>query len=101
MINRRRFVQMSSVATAATFAHQTSAAEPLKPLPLDNPQAKALKYVEDVSANPPQGYTAGSGQACHNCLHYKSLDDTTGSCALFPGFKVESAGWCAGWVKQQ
>jgi hypothetical protein len=100
MINRRTFVQLSSAAAAATLSYQARGAEPLQPLPPDNPQAVALKYVEDVSANPPDGYPAGSGQDCTNCLHYKAVDDTSGSCALFPGFKVQAAGWCSAWVKQ-
>ncbi len=100
MVNRRSFIQLTTVATAATFTSQTSGAEALEPLPEDNPQAVALKYVEDVSASAPEGYPAGSGQDCANCLHYESLDDTWGSCALFPGYKVRAAGWCVGWVKQ-
>lgn len=101
MINRRSFVQLSSVAAAAALTGQARAAEALKPLPVDNPQAQALKYVEDVSSNPPEGFPAGSGQNCANCLHYKGVDDSWGSCALFPGFKVRAEGWCAVWVKQQ
>jgi len=101
MVNRRSFIQLGTAATAATMAAQTHGAEALEPLPTDNPQAVALKYVEDVSANPPESYPAGSGQDCTNCLHYKVLDDTWGSCALFPTYKVRGAGWCAGWVKQQ
>ncbi|MEQ8860085.1 MAG: high-potential iron-sulfur protein [Pseudomonadales bacterium] len=99
MINRRRFVQISSVAAAASLTHRAQGAEPLPDLPADNPQAIALRYVADVSANPPEGYPAGSGQDCTNCIHYKGLDDTFGSCALFPTYKVHAAGWCAGWVK--
>ena len=94
MINRRTFVQLSSVATAATLTGRAWAAEPLAPLPPDNPQAQALKYTEDATG------TAPAGQNCANCLHYKSLDDTWGSCALFPTFKVKAAGWCSAWVKQ-
>jgi hypothetical protein len=101
MINRRTFVQLSSAAAAATLTYQANGAEALKPLPTDNPQAIALKYTEDVATNAPAGYPEGSAQDCANCLHYKSVDDTWGSCALFPGFKVKAAGWCSGWVKQQ
>jgi hypothetical protein len=28
------------------------------------------------------------------------VDDTWGSCNLFPGYKVTAAGWCSGWVSQ-
>lgn len=101
MINRRTFVQLSSVAAAAAFAHQARGGEALERLPPENPQAQALKYVEDVEANPPQGFPAGSGQHCANCLHYGTVDDQWGSCAIFPGFKVRAEGWCSAWVKQQ
>lgn len=101
MINRRHFIQVSSAAAAATLAHQARGAEPLEPLPTDNPQAQALKYVEDVSANPPAEFPEGSEQDCANCLHYNAVDGSWGSCALFPGFKVRAQGWCSAWVKQQ
>ena len=100
MINRRTFVQLSSVAAAAALSHQARGGEALQRLPPENPQAQALKYVEDVASNPPQGYPAGSGQDCANCLHYKAVDDEWGSCAIFPGFKVRGPGWCSAWVKQ-
>ncbi len=101
MINRRHFVQIGSAAAVATLTHQARAAEPLKPLPTDNAQAQALRYTEDVSASPPEGYPQGSDQSCANCLHFTALDNQWGSCALFPGFKVRAGGWCAGWVKKQ
>ncbi|HEX7035629.1 MAG TPA: high-potential iron-sulfur protein [Pseudomonadales bacterium] len=100
MINRRTFVQLSSVAAAAAFTHQARGGEALQALPPDNPQAQALKYVENVEANPPQGYPAGSGQTCANCMHYTSIDQQWGSCAIFPGFKVHAPGWCSAWVKK-
>src|SRR5690606_4820169 len=97
MINRRTFVQLGSAAAAAALTLRARGAEPLAPLPTDNPQAQALKYVEDVVASPPAGYPAGSGQNCANCLHYKAVDDAWGSCAIFPGFKVRAEGWCSAW----
>jgi hypothetical protein len=100
MINRRLFICTSAVAGAAAMTRQAWAAEPLQELPTDNPQAQALKYTEDVEANAPEGYPEGSDQNCANCLHYKSVDDSWGSCALFPGFKVHADGWCSVWVKQ-
>ncbi len=100
MINRRHFVQLTSAAAAAALTHQAKAAEPLKPLPTDNPQAQALKYTEDVSANPPAGYPQGSGDRCSNCMHYTAVDDSSGSCAIFPGYSVKSSGWCSAWVKK-
>jgi hypothetical protein len=100
MVNRRNFVRLGSAATAITLTGRAGAAEPLQRLPTDNPQAVALNYVEDVEATPPDAFPADSGQNCANCLHFKSLDDSWGSCALFPTFKVTAAGLCVGWVKQ-
>lgn len=100
MINRRTFVQLGSAAAAATFTGRIGAQESLERLPPENPQAQALKYVEDVEANPPETYPAGSGQNCANCLHYQAVDDEWGSCAIFPGYRVRAAGWCSAWVKQ-
>ena len=100
MINRRTFVKLSSGAAAAALTSQIIAQESLQRLPPENPQAKALKYVEDVQANPPDTYPADSGQNCANCLHYKAVDDQWGSCAIFPGYRVAAAGWCSAWVKQ-
>lgn len=100
MINRRHFIHLSSAATVAALAGSTRAEDALPPLPADNAQAQALSYVEDVASNPPSGYPAGSGQDCTNCLHYKDLDGTWGTCALFPAHRVRGAGWCSAWVKQ-
>lgn len=100
MINRRTFVRIGTAATAATLTFNVRGEEALQPLPTDNPQAVALNYAEDVTTSPPSGYPEGSGNNCANCMHYKALDDTWGSCALFPTFKVTAEGWCSAWVKQ-
>jgi hypothetical protein len=100
MINRRRFIHVSTAATLATLAAQVRGDDALPALPTDNAQAQALSYTENVSSNPPQGYPSGSGQSCRSCLHYKDLDGTWGTCALFPAHRVRAAGWCSAWVKQ-
>ncbi len=76
-----------------------AATNELTPLPGTNAAAKALAYVDDAADADPKRYPSGSKEACDNCLHYKSVDTQGGSCALFPGFEVKAAGWCAGWVK--
>jgi hypothetical protein len=100
MMNRRHFIHVSAAATVAGLAGQARADDALPALPTGNAQAQALSYTEDASSNPPEGYPSGSGQDCSNCLHYKDLDGTWGTCALFPGHRVRSAGWCSAWVKQ-
>lgn len=94
MINRRQFVQVGATLTVASLAGQARGGEALPALPLDNPQAQALRYTEDASTAAP------AGQDCSNCLHYKDIDGTWGSCALFPSHRVRGAGWCSAWVKQ-
>lgn len=95
MVNRRVFVRIGSAAGLAACVGRVQAGEALTELPTDNPQAVALKYVEDAAGSAPEG------QTCTGCMHYQTLDDTWGSCALFPTFKVRAAGWCAGWVAKQ
>ena len=58
----------------------------------DDPQAKALKYVEMSTVD---------GQLCMNCQLYTGKDgDAYGPCAIFPGKEVAAKGWCASWVKK-
>lgn len=71
-------------------------------LDVNDPQAKALGYVEDATkvdakANP--NYKAG--QNCANCLQYTAkATDPQGPCNIFPGKLVEAKGWCKVWVKR-
>lgn len=98
MLNRRRFVTLSSAAAAAALARRPAHAQALQPLPAGNDLAQRFDYVENVSRNAPEGRE--SGQSCANCLHYDPVDDRWGSCAIFPGFKVRGAGWCSAWAKK-
>jgi hypothetical protein len=95
IMNRRQFVQIGATLTVASVAVRARASEALPALPTDNAQAQALKYTEDAA-----GSDAPAGQDCTNCLHYKDLDGTWGTCALFPSHRVRGAGWCSAWVKQ-
>lgn len=65
----------------------------LPPLPLDNPQARALAYTDDASSTRHPSHKPGS--TCANCRFFTP---TTGACTLFPGFSVAPAGWCLGWA---
>lgn len=68
-------------------------------LSLDNPQAKALKYVHDAgeaSDNP--AFTEGSN--CANCLQWTGGDAEWGGCRIFPDKLVNRNGWCTAWAKQ-
>ena len=96
--SRRQFLVRGLVATAAlpfvgSMISGTASAQALKPLPANNPQAVALKYVADAKKAP----TAKPGSNCANCALYVAA---TKGCGIFPGFAVAPAGWCSAWAKK-
>ena len=97
--SRRRFLIHAALATAslpiAIRLLSDAHAGGLPKLPLDNPQAKALGYVEDASKAKHPSYKAGS--TCSNCQFFTAA---TGACALFAGFSVSPKGWCSAWAKK-
>ncbi len=101
--SRRRFIATAAVGAVALplgarlFAG-TAHAQELPHLPLDNPQARALNYVEDATAAAGHAkYVAGHN--CHNCNFWKgTADGAFGPCLLFPGHHVAGAGWCSAWA---
>jgi hypothetical protein len=72
-----------------------SAADALKKLTTDNPQAKALGYVDDAKTTKNPAFKPGS--ACANCQFFTAA---TGACAIFPGYTVSPKGWCSAWAKK-
>ncbi len=97
--SRRRFLIVAAMATAALpmaiRLMPVARAASLTKLPLDNPQAKALGYVEDASKSKHPSFKPGS--MCGNCQFFTA---TTGACALFAGFSVAPKGWCSAWAKK-
>ena len=97
--SRRRFLIVAAMATAALPIAMrlmgNAHAAGLTKLPLDNPQAQALGYVEDASTakNP----NCKPGSACSNCQFFTA---GTGACSLFAGFSVSPKGWCSAWAKK-
>lgn len=88
-------------AEAKSAAAEVKAAAPsgaeMPRLTMDDPQAKALSYVEDAtsidSAKQPR-YKAG--QACSNCALFQNKDGAEwAGCSIFPGKLVAAAGWCS------
>ncbi len=69
-------------------------------MPLDDPAAVALKYVEDATTadRADKMNVAGSDQFCDNCRFYVNPADGWGGCMLFQNRLVPAKGWCAGWV---
>jgi hypothetical protein len=107
--SRRRFLGYAAlIALAPAAANQAlaQAKPPAKPatkglprLPLDNPQAKALSYVEKTAGLKHAAFKAGSN--CANCIFYKgAAGQAAGPCQLFPQHSVAAVGWCSGWAKK-
>lgn len=100
--SRRRFllqIATGAVATPllATVALQAAEAAELPHLPLDNPTAKALGYVEEASKATHASYKPGS--LCANCKFIQGADgEAYRPCQLFAGFSVSSQGWCSAWA---
>lgn len=70
-------------------------------VPLDDPAAVALKYVEDATqaTRADKMGVAGAEQLCSNCRFYTaSAEAGWGGCTLFQNRLVAGPGWCAGWV---
>ena len=91
----RLLAGLTLLPLAAAARRALGAPAPL--LPLDAPEAKAVKYVED--ARRAQG--AAPGSTCANCALYQGPNGSTqGPCQLFPGKEVKAAGWCSSWAPQ-
>ncbi len=98
--SRRRFLIQAVVATAAlpfvaSGVIGSAQAQALKPLPADNAQAVALKYVADASKTKEPTFKPGSN--CANCQFFTAA---TGACTLFAGYSVPAAAWCTAWAKK-
>ena len=99
MPTRRAFLAAtSSLALIPIFNMSVIAAEKV---PLDDPAAKALRYVEDAShasGKIDKMGVADADQLCSNCRFYTAPEAGFGPCILFQNRLVAGKGWCAGWV---
>lgn len=95
--SRRRLLKKVALGTVLIpFAGATlkAAAAELPLVTADDPTAKALKYVSDVS----QASGAKPGSKCANCALYQGGAAAQGGCLLFPGKAVKASGWCTSWT---
>lgn len=97
--SRRRLLKAATFGVALIpIAGLPLAAAVAADLPLvtaDDPTAKALKYVDDVS----KATGAKPGSRCANCSNYQgSAGSAQGGCLLFPGKAVKASGWCMSWA---
>jgi len=93
----RRLALGASAVPIAAGALRTTLAASAPLLAVDAPEAKAVKYVENVR----DAHGAVPGNNCGNCALYQGPDGSTqGPCQLFPGKEVKAAGWCSSWAAQ-
>jgi hypothetical protein len=97
--SRRRLLKGVSIGVAlapiAGAALRTAWAADLPLVAPDDPVAKALQYVPDVS----KASAAKPGSKCDNCKLYQGAAGAAqGPCQLFPGKAVKAGGWCISWT---
>ena len=101
-IARRKFLKLSAVAAAGTFAvsGRQAMADDLPQLSEDDPTAKAMKYTHDASTvDPASRNNPAADQTCANCALIQGNDgDAWRPCSIFPGKAVAAAGWCSVWA---
>jgi len=97
--SRRQLLKKVALATVlipiAAASLRTASAADLPLISTEDPTAKALKYVEDVS----KATGAKPGSKCANCALYQgAAGSAEGGCLLFPGKGVKATGWCSSWT---
>jgi hypothetical protein len=97
--SRRRLLRnLALAASVGTLASTQlrAAGEDLPLLSVDDPAAKAVKYVEDA-----RKAKEAMGNTCANCSLYNGKDGSVqGGCQIIKGKAVKAAGWCNGWAPQ-
>jgi hypothetical protein len=101
MTTRRNFLKGMAASTLIPLVSVTTPSQAATKVPMDDPTAKALKYVEDATTatRADKMGVAGSDQLCSNCRFYAAeTEPGWAPCALFQNRLVAGPGWCAGWV---
>jgi hypothetical protein len=106
MVSRRQFVKLTAVSASIPLLSQvnlisSASAAAMGKVPIDDPAALALKYVEVASTatRTDKMGVPGSDQICGNCRFYKDSETPEwGGCLLFQNRLVAKEGWCTGWV---
>jgi hypothetical protein len=94
--SRRQLLKKVALGTVLIpIGVRTASAADLPLVSTDDPTAKALKYVEDVS----KATAAKPGSKCANCALYQGAAGAAqAACLLFPGKAVKAGGWCSSWT---
>jgi hypothetical protein len=94
---RRLLKQLALAASVSTLASTQLRAADLPLIDVNDPVAKAVKYVEDTKT-----VKESEGNRCDTCSLYGGKDGTTqGPCLIFKGKAVKAAGWCSSWAPQE
>lgn len=103
--SRRQFLRTAAIAAVAApiafklIARPAAAASTKPPLPLDNPQAMALGYIEDATkVDKAKHANFKEGSDCNNCQFHQGETGEWVDCMLFPANAVAGAGWCVSWA---
>ena len=94
--SRRRLLRNIALAASAVASTQLRAAQELPLISVNDPEAKAVKYVEDAKKA-----KEAENNNCANCSLYGGKDGAVqGPCQIFKGKSVKAAGWCNAWAPQ-
>jgi hypothetical protein len=93
----KRIALAASIGSVASATLRAADPPPELPLiPVSDPAAKAVKYVEDASK-----VKEAEGNRCDTCSLYSGKDGAAqGPCQIFKGKAVKAAGWCTAWAPQ-
>ena len=103
MASRRSFLKASAALTLVPLLNlETRSAQAADKVPLNDPTAVALKYVEDAttSARVDKMGVVADQQTCASCNFYTIASEADGyaPCTIFANRLVAGAGWCSGWT---
>ena len=100
MPTRRKFIQIIPAAGASLLVGQVALAQ--AKVDENDPQAKALGYVNDATKADKKKYANyAAGQDCAGCALYQAkAGEAWGNCALFPGKQVSAKAWCSAFAKK-
>jgi len=88
--------KIALAASLSTLATAQLRADDMPLISEADPEAKAVKYVEDAAKA-----KEAAGNRCDTCSLYLGHDGSTqGGCQIFKGKQVKAAGWCASWAPQ-
>jgi hypothetical protein len=81
---------------ASLTPSQARAADAAPLLAESDPEAKAIKYVDDTAKS-----KEAMGNRCDTCSLYQGANGTAqGACQIIKGKVVKAAGWCNAWAAQ-